>query len=516
MPNSRPPPSQDPLWNLPTLDSEDAATVPEKAPDPQATQPSPPPATAGTLASPMWPTATSEPPPSACGPGELLTAGTIVARRFRIEERIGGGGMGAVYKAVHLTLHVPVALKLLHPHVAARPEAMRRFRREAHVASRIQHNNVVKVLDFGDEDGHTYIAMEYIDGTSLADWLATFGAPPALDQVAHVFVQVASAIEAAHAIGVVHRDLKPENVMLARDSAGLLTVKVVDFGLAHIPFDPQAQSPLTRSDQVAGTPWYMSPEQCRSLVVGPATDVYALGCVLTTMLQLVPPFHQGAAAEIMTQHMYMPVPPLARPAGAEPIPLALERLRLDLLAKLPERRPGVADARQRFIAALAPGGSEGMFPSRKAGLPPGDRAERTNVWPNAPLPRSVSGPASQDGLIGVTLDKLASAGAGGVTEDCVIGLAAQSVRVHGSEDGARLHGSRVVVLDAGDAVGEACERVAELAGASAEVSVIVCVDGLSTDGMNRLIEAGAADVCRYPVRASDLARKVGRAARRRR
>ncbi len=423
--------------------------------------------------------------------------------------------MGTVYKATHLTLHVPVALKILHAHVAARPEALCRFRREAHMASRIQHNNVVKVLDFGEEDHLAFLAMEYIQGVSLADWVDSLAAPPPWAAVQDLFLQIVAALEAAHALGVVHRDLKPDNVMLTHDSAGARTVKVVDFGLAHVPFDPDTQSALTRSDQVAGTPCYMSPEQCRSLAVGPPTDIYVLGCILTTLLQLSPPFSQGAPAVTMSQHMYMPVPPLARPPDAPQVPLPLERLRTDMLAKLPERRPRtVSEVRNRFVAAMLPGASESEFPGRKPDLPTGTREERAAVWQGAQMPRAHAETPSSAAPVTVPLVRLGGEHVGGIRQDCLLGLAAQNVRVATAHAGdAALPGERAVVIDAGDGVEDACKTTAEIVGATSQFVVIVCVDRLDTQDMNRLIEAGATDVCRYPVRAEDLARKVRRAMR---
>ncbi len=502
-PPNKPEPQAD--WTSDTIDVSSTRQSPphsaRRAPDP------PPP-----LPSAQRPVPSSRragvPEPPLPGPG------TVIANRFRLDESIGSGGMGTVYKAYHLTLGIPVAVKLLHRHIAAHKVAMRRFRREAQVTSRIQHANIVRVLDFGEEHGLAYIAMEYIQGVSLGDWLFAQGAPPPIDEVSSVFLEILSAFEAAHALGVVHRDLEPENAMLATDSAGRRVVKVVDFGLAHVDAEAEGLTPLTQSDQVAGTPWYMSPEQCRSLVVGPLSDIYALGCVLTTLLQLRPPFHNGASAEIMAQHMYLPVPPLQRPPGAEPVPVLLEQLRLDMLAKDPERRPLSASAvRARFVAALDPAATEALLPGRKADMPSGDRTARAVSWEHPPQDRTL--PTAAADALRVALLRTHSLSGGGIDDDCVLGLAAQQIAMAPWDEpsGDAPEGTALIVLDAGDDFDRACDMLQALRARYPDMPAVVCLDGLTTDRMNGLIEAGATDVQRYPVRASDLARKIGRALR---
>src|SRR5262249_50324119 len=157
-------------------------------------------------------------------------------------------------------------------------------------------------------------------------------------QVRAILLDLCDAFEAAHARGIVHRDLKPENILLT-ESNGKRTAKVVDFGLAHVELPYEEGPTLTKPDTMAGAPQYMSPEQCHSLRVGPSTDLYAMGCVLTALLQGQPPFKGKTSIEIIAAHLFLPPPPLSRPSEAEPVPAELERLRLDLLAKEPERRP---------------------------------------------------------------------------------------------------------------------------------------------------------------------------------
>jgi len=276
--------------------------------------------------------------------------GTVVAELYRIGDLIGQGGMASVYEAEHLTLGIPVALKILHGE--ATEEVRERFAREAHAASRLAHPNVVRVLDYGATESFQFIAMELLDGEPLATWLWRQTEPPPLSDVRDIIVQVTEAIAAAHAAGVVHRDLKPENVFLVREGDGRRVAKVVDFGLAFIE-GLGVDVTLTQPGTIAGTPYYMSPEQCRSLRVGPPADVYALGCMLTELLQLEPPFDGATPAEIMSRQMFAPAPPIARPSGAEAMPARLERLRLDALAKSESSRPqSAAEFRDRLARAF--------------------------------------------------------------------------------------------------------------------------------------------------------------------
>src|SRR5262249_53904380 len=236
------------------------------------------------------------------------------------------------------------------------------------------------VLDFGDDGGALYMVMEMLEGRSLQRWLNDFDAVPLLADVADILGQLLDAFQVAHAHGIVHRDLKPDNVFITTVN-GRRLVKVLDFGLAHVE-DTRDQGPtLTKKDVIAGTPEYMSPEQCRSLAVGPSADIYSIGCLLTEMLQLKPPFQGGSAIELLAKQMFAPPPPLDPPSSAEPVPPLLERLRLDLLSKSPQKRPKDAAAvKVRLHEALSVEATEARLPTRKGDEPLGDRAERAPHW----------------------------------------------------------------------------------------------------------------------------------------
>lgn len=430
--------------------------------------------------------------------------GDVLDGKYELTRILGAGGMGTVFQGQHRDLGIPVAVKVMKPRVAAEEEYVRRFRREAHAASVLNHANVVRILDFG-KAGTFYIVMEFIEGPSVEDWLEQIRVPPPLAEVEAILLQVLDALEAAHQAGIVHRDLKPENIILSVDAQGRRVVKVVDFGLAHID-DVRDEGPtLTKADTVAGTPTYMSPEQCRSLAVGPSTDLYAFGCILTTMLQLRPPFEAEASMDVISNQMFMPPPPLDRPPEAEPVPPLLEKLRLELLAKRVHQRPADAPTvRARLVEALDPDLSEARQPRRKADLPFGSRAER--------VLESYVRPSDAPGAPAPTLKAtvwLVGDG-GGIDGACVTGLAALGARVVRDSD----HGApELVLLDAVD-VDAATNALRQLSATHPETPVLVCLRELDTARMNLLIEAGAADVARSPIASDRLAKKLKRLVRR--
>jgi serine/threonine-protein kinase len=459
----------------------------------------------------------SVPPPTLLSPRLDLAppeSGRILSEKYLLLDQLGEGGMGRVYKGEHLLLGVPVAIKTMHPHIAVVEADRRRFLREARAASLLRHPNAVQVLDCAEDAGLPYLVMEYVEGCSLGAWLRDLGRLPPLDEVAAIAGMILDALDAAHAHGIVHRDLKPENVLLT-EVGGRRAAKVTDFGLAHIE-DPRDPGPtLTARDAVAGTPDYMSPEQCRSLRVGPTADLYAFGCVLTTLLQGRPPFSGGSVVETFTKHLFSPPPPLDRPEGAEPVPLLLERLRQDLLAKRPERRPqSAAEARARLVEAISPEAEAARLPGRKSWAPLGARSERAPSWDATE--RAASLDAAAEALREPAVGLLRAGGGGAVDEGCVLGLEAQGLTVTRVRNGAAIVGAgcAVVVIDAGGDIAAGCAALGEIAKAAPGARAVVCVVGLNAEGMSALAGAGAADVARGPVTADVLGRKIGRVLRR--
>jgi serine/threonine kinase PknH len=200
----------------------------------------------------------------------------VTAGPYRIERELGRGGMGVVYRAIHVGLDAPRAVKFISDELARDPAFRRRFQREARLACRIRHPHVATVLDFGELDGTPFLVMDLVDGEDLATILAREGALGPERALALV-EQVAGALDAAHAEGLVHRDVKPANILVAAGDRAFLT----DFGVSR---EIASATELTQADQALGTPQYMAPEQFEGANVDGRADVYALGCVLHQLL----------------------------------------------------------------------------------------------------------------------------------------------------------------------------------------------------------------------------------------
>jgi serine/threonine protein kinase len=270
----------------------------------------------------------------------------LVARRYRLGEPLGHGGMGQVWRAVDEVLGRAVAVKLAHPGSASEAVA-ERFRLEARAAGRISDRHVVAVYDFGVDEDRLFLVMELVEGRSLADELHRCGPLPP-DRAAGLVAQAARGLASAHGHGVVHRDIKPGNLLLATDdtehwdgvdrtdnATGLL--KVADFGIARVTDD----SALTATGEIAGTSHYLAPERALGDPGGPASDVYSLGCVAYHLVTGRPPFQGDAPAAIAFQHVHgKPVPPHdLRPA----VTGAFEDVVLRMLAKDPGQRPAARE-----------------------------------------------------------------------------------------------------------------------------------------------------------------------------
>ena len=289
--------------------------------------------------------------------------GTILAGRYRIEQLIGSGGMGAVYRAEHVHMRKAVAVKVLHREMTAFPEVVARFEREAVAAGRIEHPHVVSASDFGQlADGSFYLALEFVEGHSLAKLVDSTGALQP-ERALRITRQIAEALHAAHGVGIVHRDLKPDNVMLVVKDGEPDYVKVLDFGIAKIKVEGAAEQPaLTQIGTVFGTPEYMSPEQARGEAVDARADLYTVGVILYEMLGGVSPFKDNDLVVVLTRHLTADPPPL--PAGLDPMILDLVGL---LLQKSPAERVQTAQALIERIDAIlgTPSSSLGF-----AGTPP--------------------------------------------------------------------------------------------------------------------------------------------------
>ncbi|MFZ5896714.1 MAG: protein kinase domain-containing protein [Myxococcota bacterium] len=253
--------------------------------------------------------------------------GRVLAGRYRIVALLGAGGMGSVYRAEHVHMRKAVAIKVLHREMTSMPEVVARFEREAVAAARIEHPNVATATDFGSlENGSFYLALEFVEGQSLAALIRADGAleePRAL----RIARQIADALAAAHAAGIVHRDLKPDNVMLVDREHASDFVKVLDFGIAKVKLEHGGDQPLTQMGVVFGTPEYMSPEQARGLDVDARSDLYALGLILYEMLSGASPFRHEDLVAVLTRQITMNPEPLPENVSAGASELVMRLLR---------------------------------------------------------------------------------------------------------------------------------------------------------------------------------------------
>lgn len=265
----------------------------------------------------------------------------VLASRYRLEKKLGKGGMGTVYQALHLLIGKRFAVKVLNAEFSGRPEVAKRFLREAQAASKIDHPGVVDITDFGEETpgGCTYMVMELLHGKDLAEHLKEGGALP-LVRALRIAIQICDTVNAAHEKGVVHRDLKPENVFLTKRGIADDVVKIVDFGIAQVAATEEAEGEkLTREGIIIGTPAYMSPEQARGdKDTDHRVDIYALGCILYEMLTGTLPFKAGNPVELLSKHMFdEPQKPSERRPDRN-IPVQVENIVLKAMAKNRDER----------------------------------------------------------------------------------------------------------------------------------------------------------------------------------
>lgn len=297
-----------------------------------------------------------------------LAPGTRVGE-YVVEQKIGEGGMGAVFAATHPIIGKKAAIKVISPTLCADPSAVQRFVQEAKSVNRIGHIHIVDIFSFGElPDGRSYFVMEWLQGRSLAQRIAAGGLT--LGESVEILDQVADALEAAHDKGIIHRDLKPDNVFLVDVRGGRQLVKLLDFGIAKLA-DPGNSVAMTRTGIMMGTPAYVSPEQARGKTVGPATDIYSLGVMAFEMVCGRLPFQAEGAMDMVMKHISEPPP---RPSSLWPdIPASLETMILRMLEKEPERRPPLAEVRTclselRGSVASVPGSASAAY--RIGGLTP--------------------------------------------------------------------------------------------------------------------------------------------------
>lgn len=291
--------------------------------------------------------------------------GTVLDGRYRVESVLGQGGMGTVYKAVQTSMGRPVAIKTLNPSLAAAPQFFERFKREAEVASRLRHPNIITVFEFGrSPEGIYYIVMEYLEGESLRQRVKRHG-PLSLRAAVAVLEQIALGLAHAHKHQVVHRDLKPHNIMLT-EVDGSEYVRVLDFGLVKA-LEQEDEEQLTSTGQVLGTPQYMPPEQAGGETVDQRSDLYSLTGVLYFCLTGTSPFQANTVRKALTAALTQTVPPVATHRKGAPVPRKMDEFLRKGLAKDQENR---YQSCEEFIAELK-GSVEGLADADLDALPEG-------------------------------------------------------------------------------------------------------------------------------------------------
>jgi serine/threonine protein kinase len=314
--------------------------------------------------------------------------GTVLAGRYLVERRIGEGGMGLVYAGMHRDIGKRVAIKVLRDELSRRPEVVARFRQEARSASRIGHEHIVDIFDFGETvRGSSYFIMEFLEGQDLANVLGReVTVEPA--RACSIALQCCRALEAAHAKGIVHRDIKPENIFLIKRDGLDDFVKIVDFGIAKmsdIETDGAPGRKLTKTGMIFGTPEYMSPEQAAGKDLDHRVDIYALGIILYECLAGRVPFQGDTFMGVLTQHLFAELPPLLEVNPEAQVSPELELVIRKSLAKSPEDRYQDTEELAEALSCALEGR---LSPATALALPP-DIAPQSSEDVHA-LPRTKS------------------------------------------------------------------------------------------------------------------------------
>ncbi|HSK02625.1 MAG TPA: serine/threonine-protein kinase, partial [Kofleriaceae bacterium] len=295
--------------------------------------------------------------------------GKVLGERFQVQEVLGQGTSGTIYRAEHITLRRKVAIKVLHAELSRDDLAVERFRREATTVAEIDNEHIVEIHDFGRApDSRLYLAMELLEGETLDTILARDGTL-SIERAADILIQVGEALMEAHAIGYVHRDLRPRNIYLAVRRGRANFVKLLDFGLAKL-VETDASAAQTNLGMTFGDPRYMSPEAARGDRIDRRADIYQLGCIAYEMLTGAPPFSGGRVFDILTKHVTEVPQPL--PTLRRDLPLWMEAAVTKMLAKDPDNRFATTT---RMVEALRRGLEtgevmDGEVARRRESVPP--------------------------------------------------------------------------------------------------------------------------------------------------
>src|SRR5580692_7244125 len=273
-------------------------------------------------------------------PADPFIGRDILNGQFQILQKIGSGGMGAVYKALQPDMNRMVGVKILHPKLANRKDLVSRFRREARAMSQLSHPNTTKVFLYGElDDGSLYIIMEFLQGKNLNQTVRGEGPFP-LERALPILIAACGALDEAHKAGIIHRDLKPENIFLVQSGALRDYPKLLDFGLAKVGERQMRPGSviLTQEGMVFGTPEFMSPEQAQGKTLAPASDVYSLAVILYEVLTGKLPFDAKSAMDFIQMHVTAKPIPLSQRVPGRTFPPVLDRIMDRALAKRAEDR----------------------------------------------------------------------------------------------------------------------------------------------------------------------------------
>lgn len=277
-------------------------------------------------------------------PGQGTHIGMVLKGTYRIEEKIGAGGMGAVYRALQIPLQRNVAIKVLLPHHQTSPELIQRFYRESRLLSGLSHPNIVGIIDFGNtESGMIYMVMEYLQGMTLSEMVPRGEGLP-LDTVIGLLDQICSGVGAAHRHNMIHRDLKPSNILLNRATGDLIVVKVLDFGIAKLlETESEGETRLTQTGLAMGTPAYIAPEQISGGVVDSRADIYALGAILYFMIAGRGAYNERSTPGILAKQLSEPPAEIDFEGLGKPEAAPLMEVIYKAMALDPEERYATAE-----------------------------------------------------------------------------------------------------------------------------------------------------------------------------
>ncbi len=296
---------------------------------------------------------------------------TSISDRLQISGRIGKGGMSVVYKALHLSMKKPVAVKLLLPHLTSDPKSLKRFQIEAQATANLNHPNIVRIYDCGMTEDQAFIIMDFIEGESLEQILdrETKLMP---ERALAIFTQLCEGISHAHENGIIHRDLKPSNVMITTDGNGAESVKVVDFGIAKLLVDDDGSTKqnLTQTGDVFGSPLYMSPEQCAGEKIDKRSDIYSTGCLMYELLAGRPPIVGKNFLDTMQKHATDLPKPFVNDVTGSRLAKRMQAIIFTCMAKEPSARyQDMATIAKDLKIASESGGTEvGAWKNREKSL----------------------------------------------------------------------------------------------------------------------------------------------------